>query len=515
MVKKLDFIGLVLFFITLISLAIALFFLGSYLAKKVFTPEKVRKNLNIIIGLLLVIAFVDFLLGAVFTFPDSLSTDLLILIGSFLLAIVTVPILFSLRAVYPFDIAKKSQVRSILSIALSLVIISQILVCLTYVYEILALTGDIQMLIGFKQIFNPSTTLLLPDVSENDPNFVLLFLIFFMRSILLLTHHLAIVFGFLGALMIFNEWGVAMRDPIIGFFKLFSYGYLLQALGQIIVGILLILYSTTGQVGALIVDIEFVGGSLSIAGTIIYYIAFAIASLNLLKNIEHLVFPQRLIDILKVTSILIPSIYSVLYIFTLIGSVFGYTTGDYSFTDTITELTHVTDFLGIWLVPLAAGLFFLAAYIRSKEKPHVTFSSFLILGFFAIMMLFYSGNNTLTLISWNGLTHGQLGIIGILLLIYSLSRVAEHASRHRQVITKIRENPDDFMFLAELGKSERKIQAWQKIDAMSKEGIIKPLTPVIDKKDETKLAAEVNSYMAEIEAIRKRRAAKRARAQTS
>ena len=185
----------------------------------------------------------------------------------------------------------------------------------------------------------------------------------------------------------------------------------------------------------------------------------------------------------------------------------------YSFVDSLTNLTHLTDFLGIWLVPLAAGLFFLAAYIRSKEKPNVQFSSFLILGFFSILMLFYSGNNTLSLISWNGLTHGQLGVIGILFLMYSLSRVAEHASRHRQVIRKIRENPEDFMFLAELGKSERKIQAWQKIDTMSKEGIIKPLTPVVEKEDETQLAAEVNSYMAEIEAIRKRRAAKKARTQ--
>jgi len=66
------------------------------------------------------------------------------------------------------------------------------------------------------------------------------------------------------------------------------------------------------------------------------------------------------------------------------------------------------------------------------------------------------------------------------------------------------------MFLAELGKSERKIKAWQKIDTMSKEGIIKPLTPVADKKDETQLAAEVNSYMAELEAIRKQRAARKA-----
>ncbi len=511
-----DIIQVFVHFIVLLFLGGIFFYFGTFLAEKFFSLESIKSNLNIIIALLFILSLADFLIGAIFTFPSSSSNDLLILVGSLLISIGIIPILFALRSVYPFDIAKRPQIKSILSITLSLVIFSQIIVSITYVYEILALVGDVRILIGFNQIFSPSSTILLPDLAQDNPNYVILLLIFFMRTMLILVHHFAIVLGFLGALMIFNEWGVAMRDPIIGFFKLFSYGYILQGIGQVVVGFLLALYSFTGVFNSFLIDIEFLGGSIAIAGTIIYYIAFAIASLNLLRNIEHLVFPQRLIDLLKITSIAIPTIYSILYALTLIGSILARIVSSdiYSFVDTMTELTHLTDFVGVWLVPLAAGLFFLAAYLRSKEKPHVTFSSFLLLGFFSILMLFYSGNNTLTLISWNGLTHGQLGIIGILFLMYSLSRVAEHASRHRQVITKIRENPEDFMFLAELGKSERKIQAWQKIDAMSKEGIIKPLTPVPEKEDETKLAAEVNSYMVELEMIRKRRAAKRAQAQS-
>jgi hypothetical protein len=397
------------------------------------------------------------------------------------------------------------------------VILSQILSSIVYSYEIIAYLFNISDLIGFNEIFLPDSVFLLTDISSSVADFPLLLIIFVIRSLLVISHHFSVLVGFLSAFLIFNEWGVAMRDPVIGFFKLFAFGYLFQGAGQIFKGISLIGYSVGLYGSDLKGPIDFTFGTLAISGTVIYYIAFSIASSNLLSNIEHLVFPRWLIKILKATSVIIPFFYACLYLLILIGSFFAYTVLPdlWLFVDGIVQITHTTDFVGIWLVPLAASIFFLAAYIRSKEKPNVRFSSYLVLGFFSVLLLFYAGNNTLSLISWTGLIHGQIGVIGILFFMYSLSRVAEHASRHRQVIRKIRENPEDFMFLNELGKSERKIQAWAKIDMMAKDGLIKPLTPAAEKKDETQLASEVNSYMAELEAIQKRRAARRAARQAS
>ena len=188
-----SFDQLIIPIVILLILAVIFFLIGSFVSNVFLSPERVRANLNILIGFLFVLALVDFLIGALFTFPDSSSSDLLILFGSFLISIVTIPILFALRSVYPFDIVKKSQVKSILSIALTLVIISQLIVSLVYIYEIIALVANVDILLGFNQIFTPSITIILPNFAENDPQYVTLVLILIMRSILLLTHHFAIV----------------------------------------------------------------------------------------------------------------------------------------------------------------------------------------------------------------------------------------------------------------------------------------------------------------------------------
>ncbi|MFW9905780.1 MAG: hypothetical protein ACFFFH_15715 [Candidatus Thorarchaeota archaeon] len=503
-------VGIPLF--VLIILGIVIYFFFQVIGQKLLSLEVIIAKLNYIIATFLVVSLLDFFVGAFFPFLDGLTFEIQIFFlgTSFLVSMISIPFLFALRSVYPFDIANKPLLRSFLYISMTLVIISQITATLTLGLEIIAKFSDISQLIGNFFIFESADAFILVDISETEANYTILVLILILRSFFVFSHHSAIIMGYLGALLIFSEWGVAMRDPVIGFFKTFCYGYLLQGIGQSLVGIWLIADSF-----GVIINLEliqFVGGALATTGIIIYYISFAITCLNLLGNIEHLVFPQWLINVLKASAVIIPLIYSILYAINLVGSLIAmiFLPELYPFLDFVIELTHIADIFGVWLVPLAAGAFFMAAYVRSKEKPNVKFSSFLILSFLTVLLLFFAGNNTLTLISWLGLIHGQFGVVGILFFMYSLSRVAEHASRHRQVIRKIRENPEDFMFLAELGRSERKLQAWAKIDAMSKEGIIKPLTPIPEKKDETLIAAEVNSYMAEIEAIRKQRESRRA-----
>jgi hypothetical protein len=101
--------------------------------------------------------------------------------------------------------------------------------------------------------------------------------------------------------------------------------------------------------------------------------------------------------------------------------------------------------------------------------------------------------------------HGPLALLGSITLLYGLSRVADHASRYRRVMKHIRETPDDFLFLAQLGEAERKIKIWEKVDSLVTTGIIKPLVPTNKPPDETKIVAEINSYMAEITAQFKRK----------
>ena len=481
--------------LVLIVLGILTYFFFQFIGQKLLSSEVIITKLNYIIAVFLVISFLDFFVGAFFPFLKGLTFEIQILFlgTSFLVSLISIPFLFALRSVYPFDIANKPSLRSFLYISMTLVIISQITATLTLGLEIIAKYSDISQLIGNFFIFETADAFILSDIPDTDTNYTILVLILILRSFFVFSHHSAITMGYLGALLIFSEWGVAMRDPVIGFFKTFCYGYLLQGIGQILVGIWLVADSFGVAINLEL--IQFVGGALATAGILVYYVSFAITCLNLLGNIEHLVFPQWLITILKASAVVIPLIYGILYAINLFGSLIAimFLPELYPFLDFVIELTHFADIFGVWLVPLAAGAFFMAAYIRSKEKPNVKFSSFLILSFLTVLLLFFAGNNTLTLISWLGLIHGQFGVVGILFFMYSLSRVAEHASRHRQVIRKIRENPEDFMFLAELGRSERKLQAWAKIDAMSREGIIKPLTPMPEKKDETLVAAEVNS----------------------
>ncbi len=514
--------SLVMPMLVTIFIAVVIYFAINYLTQIVIPRKLVQSKVNIVIAILLIISLFDFLIGTIVPFfgnNNNFEFEFLILSISLVISFISIPVLFALRNVYPFDIANKQIVRQILSMAMTLVIISQILVTLSYGYEILAIFSDVPQLLGNYLIFQIPDPVILSDITETYPNYLLLVIILVLKSILVLSHHSAIVLCYIGVLLIFWEWGVAMRDPLIGYFKVFSYGYLLQGIGQLLVSFWLIIDSfgiftgTNGFFALLLYTIQLSGGILATLGVAIYYLSFAIACLKLLGNIEHLVFPQWLIVTLKASSVIIPTIYGILYSFNFLGSLIALLLPS-SFLDSLLDLnirlTHQVDIVGVWLVPLAAGSFFFAGYIRSKEKPNVTFSSFLILAFLSILLIFYAGNNTLTVITWTGLIHGQFGIVGILFFMYSLSRVAEHASRHRQVIRKIRENPDDFMFLAELGRSERKLRAWEKIDSMSKEGLIKPLTPIEEKEDETKIAAEINSYMSELEAIRSKRAKRRA-----
>jgi len=499
-------------------IAIVLYLVCYFTAQKFLPAQRIQPKMNLIIAILLIISLVDFLIGTFFPFlGNGLSFELKVIIIciSLITSLISIPVLFSLSKIYPFDIASKKIVRHLLKIAMTLVIISQIIVVLSYGYELLALFSDVTQLLGTNFIFEIGDPTILTEITESFPNYLLLVLILILKSLFVISHHSALLICYIGVLFIFWEWGIAMRDPIIGYFKIFAYGYLLQGVGQLFLSFWLIIdsfgvFASTNDLFYFLLDtLQFTGGILATLGVTVYYFAFAIACLNLLSNIEHLIFPQWLIITLKCSSVIIPTIYGILYSFNFLGSLLDLIFKDpflYDLLDFNIQLTHLVDIVGVWLVPLAAGAFFFAGYIRSKEKPNVTFSSFLILSFLSVFLIFYAGNNTLTVLTWTGLIHGQFGIVGILFFMYSLSRVAEHASRYRQVIRKIRENPEDFMFLAELGRSERKLRAWEKIDSMSKEGIIKPLTPIKEKEDDTKIAAEINSYMAELEAIRSKRA---------
>ena len=101
-------------------------------------------------------------------------------------------------------------------------------------------------------------------------------------------------------------------------------------------------------------------------------------------------------------------------------------------------------------------------------------------------------------ISWFGMLHDSLALLGAITLVYGSSRVTDNASRYRRVIKHIRETPDDFLFLAKLGEAERKIQIWKKGSSLIKTGIIQPLVPTSTPPDETKIAVEINSYWDEI-----------------
>ena len=195
-------------------------------------------------------------------------------------------------------------------------------------------------------------------------------------------------------------------------------------------------------------------------------------------------------------------------------------TGDNTIIDAaelFIDITHFIDFFAMILLPLTCGLFFLSAYYTSykqKEEKSKKLSNFVLWSFLSLFLLFGVGNNTLSTVSWFGMIHAPLALLGSLLLLYGLSRVADHASRHRRIIKQIRNNPEEFMFLAELGKAERKIQLNTKVDSLVKTGVIKPLVPTIEK-DETETAAEINSYMAEISKIYESRKARRVARTTS
>ena len=101
-------------------------------------------------------------------------------------------------------------------------------------------------------------------------------------------------------------------------------------------------------------------------------------------------------------------------------------------------------------------------------------------------------------VPWFGMIHGPITLLRSIVFLYGLSRVADHASRYRQVIKYIREKPSDFLFLTKLGEAERKIQIWDKVESLVKEDIIRPLVPIKAPIDENRAAAEIKSYMEEI-----------------
>jgi hypothetical protein len=245
------------------------------------------------------------------------------------------------------------------------------------------------------------------------------------------------------------------------------------------------------------------GSMIVLLGAILYYLSFMMASLSLIGNISHLLIPPAILALYKIAVIVFPIIYCILYSLLLILNIswfFGIGGGELEVqADALESFTHLLDIPALIILPVSCGLFFLVAYRQTHEKKKgAQISDYLLWAFLSLFFIFGIGNNTMSAVSWFGMLHGPITLLGSIVFLYGLSRVADHASRYRQVIKYIREKPSDFLFLTKLGEAERKIQIWDKVESLVKEDVIKPLVPIKAPIDETRAAAEIKSYMEEI-----------------
>jgi len=391
----------------------------------------------------------------------------------------------------------------------------EIIIAFFYLDGLITLLLGQESLPGISFIFNlqEAERVDLTLITETLPLMAVL-LLAGIKGAFLFLHHGSIILVFITLYVIFEEWNDRTQETTITFFRVFALGFIIQGMGQIIQTFGLLYSSfilTPNDQIPLISSVPITLGSfLVLIGALVYFVAFILAAVSLLSNISHMLVPPALIALYKVIAVLLPIIYSILYgLLFLLNILWLFDIGGTATQELATGLetmTHLLDLPAMILLPYTCGLFFLVAYRQSRsEKKELQLSNFVMWTFLSLFLIFGIGNNTMSTVSWFGMLHGPLALLGSITLLYGLSRVADHASRFRRVMKHIRETPDDFLFLAQLGEAERKIKIWEKVDSLVTTGIIKPLVPTNKPPDETKVAAEINSYMAEITAQFKRK----------
>ncbi|MFX0126454.1 MAG: hypothetical protein ACFFAE_22745, partial [Candidatus Hodarchaeota archaeon] len=347
-----------------------------------------------------------------------------------------------------------------------LIIIQEIVVVLFYLVATINLILGVEVLPGIAFIFDIKDSEI-ADLSEISDSMKLISILLLtgIKGSFLILHHGSILIVFLTLYVIFEEWNSRTHETPITYFMVFVLGYMIQGMGQLIQSFGVFstsLFLTPDDKIPIIIALPIALGSLiTLIGAIIYYFSFTLAALSLLNNISHLLLPYWARTMSKVIVVIFPILYGILYLMLAILNLIWLIFGGKSIEDLATNLedfTHMIDIPAMILMPLSCGLFFLVAYGQSRGKKRgQELGSYVLWTFFSLFLIFGSGNNTMSAVSWFGMLHGPLSLLGAIILIYGLSRVADHASRHRRVIKHIRDNPDDFLFLTKLGEAERKI----------------------------------------------------------
>ncbi|MFX1512587.1 MAG: hypothetical protein ACFFCQ_08370 [Promethearchaeota archaeon] len=489
------------------------------LPKKSYLPYMLtgKNNFHKLLILVIIVALFDFYFVSLIPVLARISDSIIqyLIVGIFLIsAVIIIFITIEIRnIVLNLKISLIARNIRFLRYSLLLILAQEIVITLFYLTAILNLILGIDTLPGVAFIFDVKDSEIadLDDITHSI-KLIPVLLLTGIKGAFLFLHHGAILLVFITLYVILEEWNNRTHETPIDYFLIFTLGYVIQGVGQIIqsLGVFstaLILAPDEDIPGFLAIPIV-LGGLIVLIGAIIYYFSFTLAAMSLLNNISHLLLPKWAHNVSKVIVVIFPVLYGILYLMLAILNLVWIIIGGSTIEDLASALewiTHLIDIPAMILMPLCCGLFFLIAFRQSRSKKRgQELGSYVLWTFLSLFLVFGSGNNTMSAVSWFGMIHGPLSLLGAIVLLYGLSRVADHASRHRRVIQHIRENPDEFMFLAKLGEAERKIQVWAKVDSLVKTGIIKPLVPTESPPDETQAVAEINSYMAEITKMQKR-----------
>lgn len=495
----------------------------SFVLNKVISPKLVsvvklrnKDSLYKIFILLALVTLFDFYFVSIIPFVGSISEveiQALLLFAFMLVTAISYVLVLAVRdSILDIQVSGIARNERFLKLSLDLILVQLMLVTLFYFESVLAVFSDIDTLPGVAFLFDTELAFDLSSLETlgQQEQFMILILTG-IKGAFLLIHHGSIIVVFVTLFAIFQEWNSRTHETPINYFTLFSLGFVLQGVGQSVQAMGLFfspfLLTSADEIPAYLSILITVGGFVVIAGMVVYFISFLLAGFSLLGNISHLLAPNWLKNSCKVALVFFPFIYALLYSILGLLNLFWFIglPGANDLGISVAELIHLLDFPAIVMLPFASGLFFLVAFrqSRSKEKGK-ELGQFVLWTFLSLFFLFTIGNNTMSNLTWFGMLHGPLSLFGAILLLFGLSRVADHASRHRRVIKTIRENPDDFAFLHKLGEAERRIQVWAKVDSLVKTGVIKPLVPSGEQPSETQVAQEVSSYMDEITTSRRR-----------
>ena len=504
----------------LVGTIILAYLITLVLPKRSYLPDNLigQDNFHKMLALLIVIALADFYFVSFIPVVKRFNNPAIefVVLGIFLvLSLVSIIICIEIREVIlDINISLINRNLQFLQYSIRLILMQGIVVALFYLNGLITLMLGIDTLPGIAFIFEIQESEIsdLNLITDSLPLISVLTLAG-IKGAFLLLHHGSIIIVFVTLYVIFEEWSGRTRETSINYFKIFTLGFVIQGMGQVIQSIGIIYAShvitLSNEIPAFISLPITLGSFIVLIGAIIYFISFMLAALSLLGNISHMLVPRKMLAFYKIAVIVFPIIYGILYsLLFLMNLSWFFGIGGSSAEDlakTLETATHLLDLPAMILLPLGCGLFFLVAYRQSHEKKKgMQLSNYVLWTFMSLFLIFGVGNNTMSAVSWFGMLHGPLTLLGSIVLLYGLSRVADHASRFRQVIKHIRESPDDFIFLAKLGEAERKIQIWAKVESLVKSDIIKPLVPTKTPLDETKAAAEIRSYMDEINAQYKR-----------